>query len=89
MNAPALRTSDVVQAIVRVVTPYLGETMARSAAQAHCHKLGIDGERMERAQAEALIGKVGTGLNIFVGRDKASTVVAELRRAVEAQRAAP
>jgi hypothetical protein len=80
-----LKTSEVVQAIVRVVAPYVGDTMARSAAQAHCRKLGIDGERLEAAQAEALIGKMGSGLNIFVGREKASAVVAELRRVLEAQ----
>jgi hypothetical protein len=83
--SPALSTNDVVQTIVRVVAPYLGETMARSAAQAHCQKLGIAGDRMQPSQAEALIGKVGAGLNVFVGREKSAAVVAELRRAIEAQ----
>jgi hypothetical protein len=81
-TSPALATSDVVLTIVRVVAPYLGETLARSAAQAHCQKLGIAGDRMLPAQAEALIGKVGAGLNVFVGREKASAVVADLRRAI-------
>jgi hypothetical protein len=85
--SPALSTSDVVQTIVRVVAPYLGETMARSAAQAHCQKLGIVGERMEASQAEALIGKVGAGLNVFVGRERSAAVVAELRRAIEGRAA--
>jgi hypothetical protein len=80
--SPALSTSDVVLTIVRLLAPYLGETMARSAAQAHCQKLGIAADRMAPAQAEALIGKVGAGLNVFVGRDKASAVVADLRRAI-------
>lgn len=86
--SPGLSTSDVVLTIVRIVSPYLGETMARSAAQAHCQKLGISGERMEPTQAEALIGKVGSGLNVFVGREKSSAVVAELRRAIAGQTAA-
>ena len=85
--SPALNTSDVVQTIVRVVAPYLGETMARSAAQAHCQKLGISGDQMQPSQAEALIGKVGAGLNVFVGREKSAALVAELRRAIEAQAA--
>jgi hypothetical protein len=82
--SPALSTSDVVQTIVRAVAPYLGETMARSAAQAHCQKLGISGDQMQPSQAEALIGKVGAGLNVFVGREKAAALVAELRRAIGA-----
>jgi hypothetical protein len=84
-TSPALSTSDVVLTIVRVVAPYVGETMARSAARAHCQKLGIAGDRMQPAQAEALIGKVGAGLNVFVGRDKSAAVVSELRRAIAAQ----
>ena len=81
-TSPALSTSDVVQTIVRVVAPYLGETMARSAAHAHCQKLGIDGDQMLSGQAEALIAKMGAGLNVFVGREKASVVVADLRKAI-------
>jgi hypothetical protein len=81
-TSPALSTSDVVLTIVRVVAPFVGETMARSAAQAHCQKLGISGDRILPAQAEALIGKVGAGLNVFMGRERASAVVAYLRRAI-------
>ena len=86
-TSPALSTTDVVRTIVRVVAPYLGETMARSAAHAHCQKLGISGDHMQPAQAEALIGKMGAGLNVFVGREKSNVVVAELRRALQAQAA--
>jgi hypothetical protein len=87
-TSPALSTRDVLQTIVRVVSPFLGETMARSAAQAHCQKLGIEAERMRPDQADALISRVGAGLNVFVGRDKSSAIVAELKRAIEGQGAA-
>jgi hypothetical protein len=86
-TSAALSTSEVVGTIVRVVAPYLGEMMARSAAQVHCQKLGIAGDQMQPAQAEALIGKVAAGLNVFVGREKSAVVVAELRRAIAAQAA--
>ena len=39
-----MATEDALQTIVRVVSPYVGETMARSSAAAHCQKLGIGGE---------------------------------------------
>jgi len=35
-------------------------------------------------QLEALLGKLGGGLNIFLGRDKSAAVVAEARRALAA-----
>ena len=83
-TSPALRTRDVLTTIVRVVSPYLGETMARSAAQAHCQKLGIEAERIQPGQVDALITKMAAGLNVFVGREKSSAIVAELRRAIGA-----
>jgi hypothetical protein len=84
-TSPALPTRDVLTTIVRVVSPYLGETMARSAAQAHCQKLGIDAERMQAADVEALITRMASGLNVFVGREKSSAIVAELRQAIAGQ----
>ena len=80
--APGLNTSEVVATIVRVVSPYVGETMARSAATAHCRKLGITGERMDMSQAEALLAKMASGLNIFMGRERSALIVLELRRAL-------
>ena len=85
-TSSALSTRDVLTTIVRVVSPYLGETMARSAAQAHCQKLGIaEAERMPATQIDALINRMAAGLNVFVGREKSSAIVAELRRAIEGQ----
>jgi hypothetical protein len=44
---------------------------------------------MQPGQVEALITKMGAGLNVFVGRDKSSAIIAELRRAIEGQGAVP
>ena len=76
-----MTTADAVQTIVRVVSPYVGETMARSATNAHCQKLGI-GTEMGTEQLEALLSRLGCGLNIFLGREKSSRVVNELRQAM-------
>jgi hypothetical protein len=78
-----MTTEDAVHTIVRVVSPYVGETMARSATTAHCQKLGI-GAEMGKEQLEALLSRLGSGLNIFLGREKSSQVVDELRKATNA-----
>lgn len=78
-----MSTDQALLTIVRVVGPYVGETMARSAAAAHCQKLGIAGE-IGGEQLEALVTRLGSGLNIFLGRDKSARVVAELRQALQA-----
>jgi len=70
--------------MVKVLAPYIGDTMARSATTAHCQKLGITAGTVSTDQLEALLGKLGGGLNIFLGRDKSAAVVAEARRALAA-----
>jgi hypothetical protein len=74
--------------IVDVMAPYIGDTMARSAAQAHCRKLGI-GDTLSAAEVDALLTRLGSGLNIFLGRDKSASVLAETRRALHAAEQAP
>jgi hypothetical protein len=72
---------ETVDSVVKVLGPYIGETMARSATEAHCQKLGIqDGASAE--QLESLLGKLGGGLNIFLGRDKSKAAIGEVREAL-------
>ena len=79
-----MNTTEAVDAMVKVLTPYIGDTMARSATEAHRQKLGIAGATISGEQVEALLAKLGGGLNIFLGRDKSASVIAEARGALEA-----
>jgi hypothetical protein len=79
-----MNTTEAVDAMVKVMAPYIGDTMARSATEAHCQKLGIAGATVNGEQVEALLAKLGGGLNIFLGRDTAASVIAEARRALAA-----
>jgi hypothetical protein len=80
--------SEAVEVVVKVMAPHVGETMARSATEAHCQKLGIAGSAVTSEQVDALLVKLGSGLNIFLGRDKSASVVAEARQALAAREAA-
>ncbi len=80
---PGMTTSDAVDAVVKVMAPYIGDTMARSATEAHCQRLGI-AATVTREQADALLAKLAGGLNIFLGRDKSASVIAEARGALAA-----
>jgi len=79
-----MTTSEAVEVVVKVMAPYVGNTMARSATEAHCQKLGITGGAVSPEQLDALLGKLGGGLNIFLGRDKSASVVAQARLALAA-----
>jgi hypothetical protein len=77
-----MSTSEVVKVMVQVMAPYIGETMARSAAEAHCHKLGIADGAISSEQIEALLTRLGSGLNIFLGREKSTSVIEQIRVAL-------
>jgi hypothetical protein len=76
-----MRSTEAVRVIVGVMAPYIGDTMARSAAQAHCRRLGI-GESCTAAEREALLARLGAGLNIFLGRERSGAVLDQARRAL-------
>jgi len=78
----SMERSVVIDQIVKVLSPYLGATMAEASARTHCERLGITGQVMSSEQTEALIGKLASGLAVFVGREKSATVVQEIRKAV-------
>lgn len=84
------KTKDALDTIIRMLSPYLGETMARAASLAHCQKLGIvvEGTDISREQLDALLRKLSQGLNIFVGREKAAAVVSDINAAMAARGAA-
>jgi len=77
-------TSEVLETISRVLEPYIGRLMARTSATAHCNDLGIRSAVVDGQQIEALLEKLGLALIIFLGRDKAATVVDAMRQAIAA-----
>jgi hypothetical protein len=77
-------TAEVLETVSRVLEPYIGKLMARTAPSAQCAELGIRSTIMDGPQIEALLEKLGLALIIFLGRDKAATVVQDMRKAVAA-----
>lgn len=82
-------TGEVLEVIQASLSPYVGRLMASTAAVAHCRTLGIDGEQIDGAQIDQLLEKLKLGLVIFVGKDKTDSVIASIRRALEALGDAP
>lgn len=81
-------TSEVLDTISRVLEPYIGRLMARTAASAHCNDLGIRAAVVDGTQIEALLEKVGLALIIFLGKDKAAMVVDAIRQDIQMLREA-
>lgn len=74
----------VIAAMTRVLSPVLGESMARASSQAHGAKLALANGRLTTEQADLLVGKLTSGLIVFVGRERAATLAEEMRGAVAA-----
>jgi hypothetical protein len=78
-------TGEVVKVAVEVLEPYISETMARSAIEAHCRKLGIAEGPISSEQLEQLLARLAGGLDIFVGREKSTALISEIRSALVAR----
>jgi hypothetical protein len=83
MTVPPLKTAEVLDSTAGVLSPYLGKLMAQASAGAHCRDLQIDGDSMDRQKVDALVERLGKGLNLFLGRDKSKQVVEEMLRALD------
>jgi hypothetical protein len=82
VNQTTLSYDTLVAEVTRLLAPVLGENMSRASARAQADKLQIKDGRVSPEQVEALLGKLGSGLAIFVGREKAVTLTAEMRTAL-------
>jgi len=74
----------VIAAMTRVLAPVLGESMARASAQAHGTKLALTNGRLTAEQADVLVGKLNSGLIVFVGRERAAGLADQMRGALDA-----
>jgi len=74
----------VIAAMTRVLAPVLGESMARASAQAHGAKLALTNGRLTAEQADTLVGKLNSGLIVFVGRERAAGLADQMRGALDA-----
>ena len=83
MTLPPLKTAEVLDSIAGVLSPYLGKFMAQASASAHCRDLEIDGDLMDRQKLDALVDRLGKGLNLILGRAKSKQVVEEMLRALD------
>lgn len=84
MNTAFYKTDQVLATIHAVLTPYVGELMASTAAAAHCRQLGFRGSILEDSDVEVLLEKLRLGLVIFLGQEKSALVVQTMKRAIQA-----
>jgi hypothetical protein len=80
-DVPIARKRDILAVFVRVLGPYIGASLASASVRGHCEKLGL-GDMIDRSDVERLVLALSPGLNVFVGRHKAESIVSELHAAL-------
>jgi hypothetical protein len=80
---PLVASADRYGALVRLLAPHLGETMARASIERHLERLGAKDSQLDRGQLDEMIRRLGQGLNIFLGRARAAEVVEAMRKAMD------
>ena len=83
------KTSDVFVAIEETLRPYVGASMASTAAAAQAQRLGIDGPHIDEQQVSMLLGKLGLGLMVLLGEVRTKAVVAAMRQSIDGLEASP
>jgi hypothetical protein len=76
-----LRREVVLKEIVRVLGPYIGASMAGSAARMHCEKLGV-GATLCWAEIARLLDALGPGLRVFLGKRSTEEAIGAIRGAL-------
>lgn len=74
---------EIVEACAAVLAPYMGPTLSGASLRGHCDKLGIGEDDVSAHQLDALLAAMRPGLHVFVGEEKTSAIIREMRRAIE------
>jgi hypothetical protein len=74
--------SPGLEKIAGLLIPHLGETMARASVDRHLEKLGVPRDRVGPEHFQALVERLGQGLNVFLGRARASALVEAMHQAL-------
>ena len=69
-----MHNSDLANSIFELISPLIGETMARASIKAHCKKTGIDFTAIKPQDLSDLAKGIGLGLVCFIGRERAQNV---------------
>jgi hypothetical protein len=77
-----MRDSEVLTALSAVLAPYLGPNMARASVDSNLKRVKPDGGSLNAAELTSLLERLGKGLVVFVGEEKAAAVSEQMRQAV-------
>lgn len=68
------------QKIYEIISPVLGEIMAKGSLRAHCNNLGISEDTIQPKDLLALSEKLRKGLVIFLGTEGSGLIASKITK---------
>lgn len=74
----SIYTNHYAQKIFEIISPILGESMAKGSISVHCKKIGVAPENIKQKDLSALAQSIMKGLTLFVGSEKSMIVASRI-----------
>jgi hypothetical protein len=75
----AMYNNQYAQKIYEIISPVVGELMAKGALKSQCNRIGITEEGIKNSDLNPLAENFQKGLIIFLGSDGASQIAAKIK----------
>ena len=84
--AAPVRGDAAIRVLIDALSPDLGAAMARASVTGIARRLGLEGATLTEADLARLFQALEPGLAVFVGRDPAARLLAQVRARLEEER---
>jgi hypothetical protein len=78
VNVPAPSSDALAEAIAGLLSPVMGESMARASLRVYITEIKIKEGSFERRHLGQITGRLQQGLEAFVGREKAQEILLKI-----------
>jgi hypothetical protein len=73
-------SDQLIDKIVEILGPFMGETMARASLRVYVNEIKINKGSFEPQYLDLLVLRLRTGLTAFAGKDKAQSLINDILR---------
>ena len=80
MYASGKMSEQLVDKIVEILGPFMGEAMARASLRVYVNEIKINEGSFQPEHLDMLVLRLRTGLTAFAGKEKASQLINEILR---------
>ena len=80
MYPPGVMSEQLVDKIIEILGPFMGESMARASLRVYVNEIKINQGCFEPRHLDMLVLRLRTGLTAFAGKEKAQQLINDILR---------